>query len=155
MNWKSQLIDLDSKDQRKSIERAIEWWASWWHSPGSYRVITVFRSWMYWSDWGVTRFAQIERSGMDGSHRQVLVDTHLKWPNGITLDYEEKRLYWADAKLNTIASCRFDGSQRRVIISWVCYVYSFAYLHGFWPITFFWPLFPLARYQFHPIKSFR
>ena len=60
---------------------------------------------------------QIERSGMDGSHRQVLVDTHLKWPNGITLDYEEKRLYWADAKLNTIASCRFDGSQRRVVLS--------------------------------------
>jgi very low-density lipoprotein receptor len=83
--------------------------------PELTELITVFRSWMYWSDWGAT--PQIERSGMDGSHRQVLVDTHLKWPNGITLDYEEKRLYWADAKLNTIASCRFDGSERRVVLS--------------------------------------
>ena len=54
---------------------------------------------------------------MDGTHRQVLVDSHIKWPNGITLDYSAERLYWVDAKMNLIASCNFDGSKRRIVLA--------------------------------------
>ena len=71
--------------------------------------------WVYWSDWGVS--AKIERCGMDGTERQVVVSRQLKWPNGITLDLVEKRLYWVDAKMDVIGSVNFDGSQRRTIVS--------------------------------------
>ncbi|XP_049880461.1 very low-density lipoprotein receptor isoform X5 [Pectinophora gossypiella] len=70
--------------------------------------------WMYWTDWGQT--PKIERAGMDGSHRQTIVSYDVKWPNGLTLDLVRKRVYWVDAKLNTISSCNYDGSARRVIL---------------------------------------
>ncbi len=39
--------------------------------------------WMYWSDWGTN--PKIERAGLDGSHRQAIVDTDIEWPNGMTI----------------------------------------------------------------------
>lgn len=49
---------------------------------------------------------------MDGANRQVLHSTGLVWPNGITLDYAVQRIYWADAYLNRIEFCSYDGSSR-------------------------------------------
>ena len=71
---------------------------------------------MYWTDWG--EVPKIERAGMDGSlsTRSVIVDDNIYWPNGLTMDYEESKIYWADAKLAYIHSCDYDGRHRRVII---------------------------------------
>jgi len=65
---------------------------------------------MYWTDWG--EMPKIERAGMDGLSRQKLIDTNIFWPNGLTLDYAEERIYWADGKLNYIHSCAMDGTRR-------------------------------------------
>ena len=45
---------------------------------------------MFWSDWGDA--ARIERAWMDGSHRGVIVDTDIGWPNGMAIDVEEKKV---------------------------------------------------------------
>lgn len=71
---------------------------------------------MYWTDWG--EMPKIERAGMDGNplSRQVIVKTNIHWPNGLTLDYEDSKIFWVDAKLVYIHSCNFDGSDRRAVI---------------------------------------
>lgn len=50
---------------------------------------------MYWTDWGEN--AKLERSGMDGSDRTVLINNNLGWPNGLTVDKVSSQLLWADA----------------------------------------------------------
>ena len=70
---------------------------------------------IYWSDWGDD--AKIERANLDGSARVVLVNTLLGWPNGLTIDYNERQIYWGDAKLDRIETCRLDGSDRHVVVS--------------------------------------
>ena len=70
---------------------------------------------MYWSDWGEE--AKIEKAGMDGSHRGVLVKSDIKWPNGLAIDYVDNRLYWVDAKLHLIGSSDLFGESRRVVLT--------------------------------------
>ena len=65
---------------------------------------------MYWTDWGEP--AKIERASMDGTRREVLTDQDLVWPNGLTIDYVEQRIYWADAFLDKIEYSFVDGTVR-------------------------------------------
>ncbi|XP_073246768.1 low-density lipoprotein receptor-related protein 6-like [Porites lutea] len=80
------------------------------------RAITLHPSlgYMFWTDWG--KHPKIERAELDGSHRITLVKTSVVWPNGITIDFHEQKLYWADAKLDKIEIMNLDGSNRRVIL---------------------------------------
>lgn len=55
---------------------------------------------MYWTDWG--EVPKIERADLDGTERLVLVNTSLGWPNGLALDYDERKIYWGDAKTDMI-----------------------------------------------------
>ncbi len=52
---------------------------------------------------------------MDGSNRQVLHSTGLTWPNGLTIDYADQRIYWADASLDRIEYSNVDGSERVIL----------------------------------------
>lgn len=65
---------------------------------------------MYWTDWG--EVPKIERAGMDGTNRSMIIDSEIYWPNGLTLDYGQQKLYWADAKHSFIHRCNLDGSSR-------------------------------------------
>lgn len=75
----------------------------------------ISRSFMYWTDWGAN--PKIERAGMDASNRIVIISSNLTWPNGLAIDYETKRLYWADAGMKTIEFGNFDGSDRQVRVT--------------------------------------
>lgn len=76
----------------------------------SWFIVYIIFRFMYWTDWG--EVPKIERAGMDGSSRFIIINTEIYWPNGLTLDYEERKLYWADAKLNFIHKSNLDGTNR-------------------------------------------
>ncbi|KAG2459291.1 LRP2 protein, partial [Polypterus senegalus] len=80
------------------------------------------RGYMYWTDWGTN--AKIERATLGGNFRTEIVNTSLVWPNGLTLDIEEERLYWADANLQKIERCSLTGSNREVIVSTAIYPFA-------------------------------
>ncbi|XP_040264089.1 low-density lipoprotein receptor-related protein 8 isoform X2 [Bufo bufo] len=85
-------------------------------SLGDPRAIAVdpTTGFMFWSDWGDP--AKIEKAGLNGGDRQVLVSDEIEWPNGITLDVLTHRLYWVDSKLHTLSSVDFNGSNRKLLI---------------------------------------
>ena len=70
---------------------------------------------MFWSDWG--QYPKIESCGMNGdlTTRRVLVDSDIVWPNGLTLDFKQKKLYWLEAKLGYIAAIDWQGTNRKTI----------------------------------------
>lgn len=39
---------------------------------------------------------------MDGTNKVPIITTKLEWPNGITIDYTNDKLYWSDAHLSYI-----------------------------------------------------
>ena len=52
---------------------------------------------------------------MDGSNRQILHNTSLVWPNGITIDIPGQIIYWIDANLDTIEFSFTNGSGRTLL----------------------------------------
>nr|XP_025041567.1 low-density lipoprotein receptor-related protein 2-like [Pelodiscus sinensis] len=67
---------------------------------------------MYWSEIGDR--PQIERAGMDGSNRKIIIDKGLGWPTGIALDLLSWRIFWSDDKLHCIGSAHLDGTDMKV-----------------------------------------
>ena len=61
---------------------------------------------------------------MDGKHRKIIVDKKIHWPNGLTIDYEARKVYWADAKLKYIASVDFNGGSRKLLTENVPRIYA-------------------------------
>lgn len=95
---------------------------------------------MYWTSWAssINDKGTIEKAWMDGTHREVFVNGSLQWPNGLTIDYVAKKLYWqvfyftiihslseflnisvirCDAFLNKIERMDFDGKNREIVLS--------------------------------------
>ena len=55
---------------------------------------------------------------MDGdpNTRVVLHNVTGGWPNGISIDFTIRRIFWADARLKVIESSNLDGSDRRRVV---------------------------------------
>ncbi|XP_047426561.1 low-density lipoprotein receptor-related protein 2-like isoform X2 [Mugil cephalus] len=68
---------------------------------------------MLWSEIGST--PQIERSGMDGSKRKVVVSRDLSWPVSLAYDLLDNRVYWADEKLRCIGSSSLNGDNIKIL----------------------------------------
>ncbi|XP_052775178.1 low-density lipoprotein receptor-related protein 8-like isoform X2 [Mya arenaria] len=75
---------------------------------------------MYWTDWN--KDAKIEMCGMNGvcpkrseNALTKVGSVHLGWPNGLTIDYVSRKVYWIDAKLHKIGSADMDLKNPRFI----------------------------------------
>ncbi|TKS91497.1 Low-density lipoprotein receptor 1 [Collichthys lucidus] len=77
-------------------------------------VVDPHSNFIYWTDWGNP--AKIEKAGLNGGDRTALVTDNIVWPNGITLDQLNQRLYWVDSKLHTLSSIDVQGGGRRTLI---------------------------------------
>lgn len=62
----------------------------------------------------------IDRIKLDGTGHEVVVDSLLMTPEGITIDYKAQRLYWADSRVGTsggrIESIGLDGKDRKIVV---------------------------------------
>ncbi|XP_066473947.1 prolow-density lipoprotein receptor-related protein 1 [Tiliqua scincoides] len=66
---------------------------------------------LFWTDWDAS-MPRIEAASMSGEGRRVI---HKEtgsggWPNGLTVDYLEKRILWIDARSDAIYSALYDGT---------------------------------------------
>uniref|UniRef100_A0A3B3H7Q1 Uncharacterized protein n=1 Tax=Oryzias latipes TaxID=8090 RepID=A0A3B3H7Q1_ORYLA len=78
-------------------------------------AVDVRYGYLYWSDWGDN--PHIGRIGMDGTNRSVIVKDKITWPNGLTLDFINDRIYWADAREDYIEFASLDGSSRHTVLN--------------------------------------
>ncbi|CAG2240579.1 VLDLR [Mytilus edulis] len=76
-------------------------------------ALDPIHGYFYMTDWG--KDPKIERIGMDGSNRKIITND-VVWPNAITIDYIDSRIFWIDAKLHTIMSADLDGSRIRTVL---------------------------------------
>lgn len=74
---------------------------------------------LFWTDWDNYN-PRIERSSLAGLDRQIVVYveqiSNSGWPNGLTLDYTTRRIYWIDARSDSIHTTKYDGSDHREVM---------------------------------------
>lgn len=63
---------------------------------------------------------------MDGEYRHKIVFENLGWPNGLTTDKYEKRIYWTDAQLKHIESSDYNGNHRKILTGGLPHPYGIA-----------------------------
>ncbi|XP_047465711.1 low-density lipoprotein receptor-related protein 2 [Mugil cephalus] len=85
-------------------------------------IVDPCYGYLYWTDWGFP--AKIERATLGGNFRTVIINSSLTTPNGLSLDYEERMLYWADASLDKIERATLTGENRQVILQGVQYPFA-------------------------------
>lgn len=69
---------------------------------------------IYWSNWN-SEAPSIQRSYVSGYGLQSIITTDIEMPNAITIDYDNHKIFWADARLDKIERSDYDGSHRIVL----------------------------------------
>ncbi len=52
---------------------------------------------------------------MDGTGREIIHDTGITLPYGITLDFESQTLFWVDYTINRIERSSVNGTNRQIV----------------------------------------
>ncbi|XP_055591150.1 low-density lipoprotein receptor-related protein 1 [Uranotaenia lowii] len=69
---------------------------------------------VYWTNWNPLA-ASIQRAYLSGYGLESIITTDIRMPNAITLDYQTRKLYWADARFDKIERADYDGRNRIVL----------------------------------------
>lgn len=71
---------------------------------------------LFITDWS-TNHPSIVRSELDGQNIKVLFNSvTVIWPNGITVDQRNERIFWVDAKYDYLASSDYNGKEFKYIL---------------------------------------
>uniref|UniRef100_A0A6I8N4B6 Nidogen 2 n=1 Tax=Ornithorhynchus anatinus TaxID=9258 RepID=A0A6I8N4B6_ORNAN len=102
--------------KKKAVES--EYFSSWlfWTSQGSIVVGIDYdcrdRT-VYWTD---VAGRLISRTSLEpGSEPETIINSGLMSPEGLTIDYFRRIMFWTDSGLDKIESAKLDGSERRVL----------------------------------------
>ena len=76
---------------------------------------------LFWTDWDPHGSPRIESCSMDGNTENRKTVFYVQsyggaWPNGLTIDYLAQRLYWTDARSDSIHTTLYDGNGHHEII---------------------------------------
>ncbi|KAF7998627.1 hypothetical protein HCN44_011035 [Aphidius gifuensis] len=69
---------------------------------------------LFWTEWGNHR--SILRSYLDGTNKKTIISTDLSYPNGLSIDFDSKKIYWADTMKNRIEMADLNGNYRVQIV---------------------------------------
>ena len=85
---------------------------------------------LFWSDWGSE--PKIEKSQMDGSNREAIVQgDDMGWPNGLTIDFSNSKLYWIDARQDHMMKVNFDGSEKVKVLEELAHPFGLDVYNGY------------------------
>ncbi|XP_032883213.1 nidogen-2 isoform X27 [Amblyraja radiata] len=69
---------------------------------------------VYWTD---VAGRTINRVSLEaGAEPEIIINSGLTSPEGLTLDYHHRRMFWTDSGSDKIETAAFDGSERRVLV---------------------------------------
>ncbi|XP_018570175.1 protein cueball [Anoplophora glabripennis] len=81
-------------------------------------VIDICKRYIYWTN-QKSEYPSIERARLDGTGHETLVDRDVVTPEGIAIDYQSQRLYWADSRggsiYGRIESTTLEGKERELV----------------------------------------
>ncbi|OWF38579.1 very low-density lipoprotein receptor-like isoform X2 [Mizuhopecten yessoensis] len=103
---KIEVMSYDGQKRRNLVTKGLD-------EPRAI-VVDPLAGWMYWTDWG--KKPMISRCGLNGKHQSVIVQEGIEWPNGLTIDYVDHRLFWIDAKLKLIRSVDTNGGSPYTVL---------------------------------------
>lgn len=78
-------------------------------------VVHPNRGFIFFSEWD--RPANITRANTDGTDLLVFKNVTLGWPNGLSIDFKEDRVYWCDALLDHVQHSNLDGTDIKTVNS--------------------------------------
>ncbi|CAH2097282.1 unnamed protein product [Euphydryas editha] len=80
------------------------------------RAIAVDPSvgYLFWTDWEAAA-PRIERASLAGRRRRELLRVG-EWPNGLALDLPARRVYWVDARADSVHTADYDGGDARTVL---------------------------------------
>lgn len=87
------------------------------------------KGYIFWTDWS-TQNPGIGRAHLDGSNYEMIIknkaspngqalpaaELTIKWPNGITIDFQRNRLFWVDGNLDKMFTSDLNGGNIQVVL---------------------------------------
>lgn len=81
------------------------------------------KGFMFWADWAPT--PRIDRALMNGADRKTIINSDIGFPTGLAIDFEARKLYWADALQDRIEMSDFDGKKRLQVVPHATHPFGF------------------------------